>query len=70
VDDPAALFAAGAHCVVVDDYAAALGHFAALERRAPGYRDGLAHEALLLVMDLLGPDDELVRRHRRSLFEH
>jgi putative thioredoxin len=70
VDDPAAIFAAGAHCVVLDDYAAALGHFAALERRAPGYRDGLAHEALLLVMDLLGPDDELVRRHRRSLFEH
>jgi thioredoxin-like negative regulator of GroEL len=56
--------------VVADDYATALGHFAELDRRAPGYRDGLAHEALLLVMDLLGPDDEQVRRYRRSLFEH
>jgi putative thioredoxin len=69
-DDHAARFALGARCVVADDYAAALGHFAELERRAPGYRDGLAHEALLLVMDLLGPDDEQVRRYRRSLFEH
>ncbi len=69
-DDHAARFALGARCVVADDYAGALGHFAELERRAPGYRDGLAHEALLLVMDLLGPDDEQVRRYRRSLFEH
>jgi thioredoxin-like negative regulator of GroEL len=69
-DGHATLFALGAHCVVTDDYAAALDHFAELERRAPGYRDGLAHDALLLVMDLLGPDDEQVRRYRRSLFEH
>jgi putative thioredoxin len=69
-DDHAARFALGARCVVADDYAGALGHFAELERRAPGYRDGLAHEALLLVMDLLGPDDEQVRRYRRSLFEY
>ena len=69
-DEHAARFALGARCVVADDYATALGHFAELDRRAPGYRDGLAHEALLLVMDLLGPDDEQVRRFRRSLFEH
>jgi putative thioredoxin len=69
-DEHAARFALGARCVVADDYATALGHFAELDRRAPGYRDGLAHEALLLVMDLLGPDDEQVRRYRRSLFEH
>jgi putative thioredoxin len=69
-DEHAVRFALGARCVVADDYATALGHFAELDRRAPGYRDGLAHEALLLVMDLLGPDDEQVRRYRRSLFEH
>jgi len=69
-DEHAARFALGARCVVADDYATALGHFVELDRRAPGYRDGLAHEALLLVMDLLGPDDEQVRRYRRSLFEH
>jgi putative thioredoxin len=69
-DEHAVRFALGARCVVADDYATALGHFAELDRRAPGYRDGLAHEAVLLVMDLLGPDDEQVRRYRRSLFEH
>jgi putative thioredoxin len=69
-DDHAARFALAARRMVADDYAAALGHFAELERRAPGYHDGLAHEALLLVMDLLGPDHEQVRRYRRSLFEH
>lgn len=69
-DDHATRFALGARCVVADDYGTALGHFAELERRAPGYRDGLAHEALLLVLELLGPDDEQVRRYRRSLFEH
>jgi putative thioredoxin len=69
-DDHAARFALAARRMVADDYAAALGHFAELERRAPGYHDGLAHEALLLAMDLLGPDHEQVRRYRRSLFEH
>ena len=69
-DEHAARFALGARCVVADDYATALGYFVELDRRVPGYRDGLAHEALLLVMDLLGPDDEQVRRYRRSLFEH
>lgn len=69
-DDHETRFALGARLVVADDYAAALGHFAELERRAPGYRDGLAQEALRLVMDLLGPDDEQVRRYRRSLFGH
>ena len=70
VPDPMELFALGARCVVGDDYAAALVHFAELERHAPGYRDGLGRDALLLVMELLGPDDEQVRRYRRSLFEH
>jgi thioredoxin-like negative regulator of GroEL len=69
-DAHAARFALGARCLVGDDYAAALDHFAELERRAPGYRDGLAGEALRLAIDLLGPDDERVRRHRRSLFGH
>jgi len=69
-EDHAARFALGARCVVADDYAAALEHFAELERRAPDYRGGLAHEALLLVLDLLGPDDERVRRYRRTLFGH
>jgi putative thioredoxin len=69
-DDHAARFALGARCVVADDYGAALEHFAELERRAPDYRDGLAHQALLLVLDLLGPDDERVRRYRRTLFGH
>jgi putative thioredoxin len=69
-EDHAARFVLGARCLVADDYAAALDHFAELERRAPGYRDGLAHEALLLVLDLLGPEDEQVRRYRRSRFEY
>jgi putative thioredoxin len=69
-DDHAARFALGARCLVGDDYACALDHFAELERRAPGYRDSLAGEALRLAMDLLGPDDERVRRYRRSLFGH
>jgi putative thioredoxin len=62
-DDHIARFALGARCLVGDDYAAALDHFAELERRVPGYRDGLAGEALHLAMDLLGPDDERVFGH-------
>jgi putative thioredoxin len=69
-DDHAARFALGARRLVADDYGAALDHFVELERRAPGYRDGLAREALHLTMELLGPDDERVRRYRRSLFDH
>ncbi len=69
-DDQAARFALAARRVVADDYGAALEQLAELERRAPDYREGLARGALFLVLDLLGPDDERVRRYRRSLFEH
>jgi len=69
-DEYAARFALGARLVVADDYHTALEQFADLERRTPGFRGGLGREALLLVLDLLGPDDEQVRRYRRSLFGH
>ena len=69
-DEYAARFALGARLVVADDYHAALEQFADLERHTPGFRGGLGREALLLVLDLLGPDDEQVRRYRRSLFGH
>ena len=60
-DEHAVRFALGARLLVAGDYHAALEQFAELERRTPSYRDGLGCEALLLVLDLLGPDDEQVR---------
>jgi putative thioredoxin len=68
--DRDARFALAARCLVEDDYTAAMGHFAELVRLAPEDRDGLAREGLALVMEILGPDDEGVRRFRRSLFDY
>jgi len=68
--DRPARFALAARCLVGDDYAAAMEHFAELVRLAPEERDGLAREGLALVMEILGPDDEGVRRFRRSLFDY
>jgi thioredoxin-like negative regulator of GroEL len=59
-----------ARCLVDDDYDAALGHFAELVRSVPGEGDALAREGLALVMDLLGPEDDGVRRFRRALFDY
>jgi putative thioredoxin len=69
-DNHTARLALGASLVMADDYHGALEQFVELERRAPDLRDGLAREAVLLVLDLLGPDDAQVRRYRRSLFGH
>jgi putative thioredoxin len=68
--DRAARLSLAALCLVADDYRAALGHFAELVRLAPEGDDALAREGLALVMDLLGPEDEGVRRFRRTLFDH
>jgi putative thioredoxin len=56
--------------LVADDYSAALEQLSELHRRDPEYRGALPRRALLVVMDLLGPDDERTRRYRRILFEH
>jgi putative thioredoxin len=68
--DRAARLSLAALCLVADDYRAALGHFAELVRLAPEGADALAREGLALAMDLLGPEDEGVRRFRRALFDH
>ena len=68
--DRAARFALAARCLVEDDNTAAMEHFAELVRLAPDDHDGLAREGLALVMEILGPDDEGVRRFRRSLFDY
>jgi putative thioredoxin len=68
--DRTARLSLAALCLVADDYSAAMEHFAELVRLAPEERDGLAREGLALVMEILGPDDEGVRRFRRSLFDY
>jgi putative thioredoxin len=69
-DDCDARFSLAARCLMKDDYAGALDLLADLHRRAPDYRGGLPRRAMVTVLDLLGPEDERVRRYRQLLFRH
>lgn len=71
--DPADLdarFARAAIAMTTDDYDVALEHLAEIQRLDAGYRHGLVRRALLVVLDLLGPDDPQTRRFRQNLFQH
>jgi thioredoxin-like negative regulator of GroEL len=62
-------FAVAAVHLMADDYGAALEELSELHRRDPEYRNGLPRRALLVVFDLLGPEDERTRRYRQMLFD-
>jgi len=62
-------FALASVHLMADDYGAALEELSELHRRDPAYRDGLPRRALLVVCDLLGPEDERTRRYRQLLFD-
>ncbi|MEA3275861.1 MAG: tetratricopeptide repeat protein [Pseudomonadota bacterium] len=63
-------FALASLRLMADDFDAALDHLAELQRRAPDYRGGLPQKALMVLLDMLDPDDERGRRYRRALFDH
>jgi putative thioredoxin len=63
-------FSLAAQHLMKDDYDGALDLLADLHRRAPDYRGGLPRRAMATVLDLLGPEDERVRRYRQLLFRH
>ncbi len=63
-------FTRAAVAVMRDDFDAALEHLAEIQRLDADFRQGLVRQALLVVLDLLGPDDERTRRFRQSLFQH
>lgn len=56
--------------LVADDFTAALEQLSELHRRDPDYRCALPRRALLVLLDMLGPDDERSRRYRQTLFNH
>lgn len=66
-EDPEARFQLAARQLVADDVEGTLAQLAALVEQAPDYRSGVAGRALAALLDLLDPDDERVRRYRRSL---
>lgn len=71
--DPADLearFERAAVAMTTDDFETALEHLAEIQRLDADYRQGLGRQALLVVLDMLGPDDERTRRFRQSLFQH
>ena len=53
--------------LLADDPEAAIRHLLAIVRHDPGWRDGLARQALLAVFDTLGVGSDLVRRARAEL---
>jgi putative thioredoxin len=63
-------FALAAVHLMADDYTAALEQLSELHGRDPDYRGSLPRRALLVVLDLLGPQDERTRRYRQILFDH
>jgi putative thioredoxin len=64
-------FTLAAACLMADDYSVALEHLAELHRRDPTWRGGLPpRRALLVLLDLLGPEDERTGHYRQILFGH
>jgi putative thioredoxin len=53
--------------LLADDAEAAIGHLLEIVRCDPGWREGLARQALLAVFDTLGVGSDLVRRARAQL---
>ena len=53
--------------LLADDPEAAIRHLLTIVRHDPGWRDGLARQALLAVFDTLGVGSDLVRRARAEL---
>ncbi len=66
-DDAAVRFQLAAARLLADDAEAAVAELLEAVRRDPGWRDGLAREALLAVFDALGVGSDLVRRGRAAL---
>ena len=56
--------------LMADEYGAALEQLSELQRRDPDYCAGLPRRALLVLLDLLGPEDERAQRYRKILFDH
>ena len=67
--DTEARFRLAAARLVADDPEAAIRHLLAIVRLDPGWRNGLARQALLAVFDTLGVGSDLVRRARAELAE-
>jgi putative thioredoxin len=63
-------FALAARYLMTDDFGAALEQLSELHGRDPEFRGALPRRALLVLLDLLGPDDERTGRYRRLLFGH
>lgn len=68
-DDTETRFRLAAVRLLADDPEAAIRHLLAIVRHDPGWRDGLARQALLAVFDTLGVGSDLVRRARAELAE-
>ncbi len=62
-----ARFQLAAVSLLADDYDAAATQLLAIQRQNPRFRGGAAGRGLRALFDLLGPDDERVRRYRREL---
>jgi putative thioredoxin len=60
-------FRLAAERMLADDPEAAIRHLLEIVRRDPGWREGLARQALLAVFDTLGVGSDLVRRARAEL---
>lgn len=65
-DHDARLALAGRHAIN-DDYEAAMLVLVELAQMAPLYRDGIARDALLALLELLGDEDARVEQFRASL---
>lgn len=65
--DTEARFRLAAVSLLADDPEAAVRHLLEIVRIDPGWRDGLARQALLAIFDTLGVGSELVRRARAQL---
>ena len=55
-------------CIVLEDYHAGMDHLLEIVRSDRKFKDDGARRALLAVFDLLGMDNELVKRYRTRLF--
>lgn len=56
--------------LMADDYSAALEQLSELHRREPDFRGALPRRALMVILDLLGPDDGRTKGYRQMLFDH
>ncbi len=63
-------FTLAALYLMAGEYGAALEQLSELQRRDPDYCERLPRRALLVLLDLLGPEDERAQRYRKILFDH